>query len=317
MRSIRICVIRLLSTLKSLSWSLKRFLKIFDVNVTQILRLFVVWYSFHVLFHLRLNNFFNVLLMSLFFSKMTLFFFAHSLSNHFRLRFFDVSSIAQRLRLRAVVNLRLILLQCAFVKTLCFLSCNLIRVFVCSNVKCNSMSDICASTFKSWWEIVLNASQTMRKFCFCKSMRFLMNFMNEFEHSYDVCHVLNSYVIIDLTTAVYTCLVFLKQTSHVDAMRRVNASICVVIFSWIFLTCESHLNLMSSCILNILIKMNDFLMTSLMLMIVVMLKRRWFFVKCINSYLIDAKRASCRFAHHSHSTWIFFNALQLLFVLIL
>jgi hypothetical protein len=157
----------------------------------------------------------------------------------------------------------------------------------------------------------------MRKFCFCKLMRFLMNFMNEFERSCDACLVLNSYVMIDLTIAVYTCLVFLKQTFHVDAVKRVNANICVVLFSWIFLTCESHLNLMSSCTFNILIEMNDFLITSLMLIIVIMLKRRWFFIKCINSYLIDAKRASCRLAHNLHSTWAFFNALQLLFVLVL
>jgi hypothetical protein len=58
-----------------------------------------------------------------------------------------------------------------------------------------------------------------------------MSFMNEFERSCETCHVLNSYVMIDLTTAVYTCLVFLKQASHVDAVRRVSASICVVIFS--------------------------------------------------------------------------------------
>jgi hypothetical protein len=233
------------------------------------------------------------LLMSLFFNRMILFFFAYSLSNHFRLRFFDVSSVVRRLRSRVVVNLRLILLQCAFVRTLCSFSCNLIRVFVCSNVRCNSMSDICASTFRSSWKIVLNTLQTVRKFCFCKSIRFLMNFMNEFERSCDACHVLNSYVMIDLTTTVYTCFVFLKQIFHVDAMKRVSASICVVIFSWIFLTCESHLNLMSSCTFNIFIEMNDFLMISLMLIIVVMLKRQWFFVKCINSYLIDAKRASC------------------------
>jgi energy-converting hydrogenase Eha subunit E len=316
MRSICICVIKLLLILKSLSWSLKRFLKIFDVNVTQTLRSFVVWYSFQILFYLKFNNFFNVLLMSLFSSKMIFSFFAHNLLNHFRLRSFNVSFAVRRLRSRAIVSLRLILLQCVFVKTLCFFSCNFIRVFVCSSVKCNSMNDICVSTSKNWWKIVLNASQTMRKLYFCKSMRFLMNFMNEFERSCDACHVLNSYVIIDLTIAVYTCLVFLKQTFHVDAMKRVNANICVVIFSWIFLTYESYLNLISNCTFNIFIEINDFLMILLMLIIVVMLKRRWFFIKCINSYLIDAKRASYCFAHSSHSTWAFFNALQLFFVLV-
>jgi hypothetical protein len=243
-------------------------------------------------------------------------FFAHNLSNHFRLRFLDVSFVARRLCSRAIVNLRLILLQCVFVKTLCSFSCNFIRVFVYNIVKCNSMNNICVSTFKSWWKVVLNASQTMCKFCFCKSMRFSMNFINEFERSCDACHVLNSYVMINLTIAVYTCLVFLKQTFHVDAMKHVNASICVVIFSWIFLTCESHLNLMSSCTFNIFIEMKNFLMISLILIIVVMLKHRWFFVKCINSYLIDAKRASCRLIHSSHLTWIFFNVLQLFFVLV-
>jgi hypothetical protein len=255
--------------------------------------------------------------MSLSSRRMTFSFFAHNLSNHFRLRSLDVSSVVRRLRSRAIVNLRLILLQCAFVKTLCSFSCNLIRVFICSSVKCNSMNDICVSTFKNWWKVVLNASQTMRKFCFCKSMKFLMSFMNEFERSCDAYHVLNSYVMIDLTIVVYTYLVFLKQTLHVDAVRRVSASICVVIFSWIFLTCEFHLNLMSNCIFNIFIEMNDFLITSLMLIIVVMLKRRWFFVKCINSYLIDANRVSCRLVHNSHSTWIFFSVLQLFFVLVL
>jgi hypothetical protein len=254
--------------------------------------------------------------MSLFSSKMILSFFAHNLSNHFRLRFFDVSFVTRRLRSRAIVNLRLILLQCVFVRTLCSFSCNLIRVFVCSSVKCNSMSDICVSTFKSWWKIVLNASQTVRRFYFCKLMKFLMSFMNEFERSCDACHVLNSYVMINLTIAVYTCFVFLKQTSHVDAMRRVNASICVIIFSWIFLTYKFHLNLMSSCIFNIFIEMNDFFMISLMLIIIIMLKRRWFFVKCINSYLIDAKRVSCRFVYNSYSTWTFFNVLQLLWMLV-
>jgi hypothetical protein len=243
--------------------------------------------------------------MNLFFSKMISFFFAHNLSNHFRWRFFDVLSVVLRLCSNVVVNLCLILLQCVFVRTLCLFSCNLIRVFVCRNVKCNSMNEICASTFKSWRKIVLNASQTMRRFCFFKSMRFLMNFMNEFERSCDTCHVLNSYVMIDLTIVVYTCFVFLKQTFHVNTMRRVNASICVVIFSWIFLTCESHLNLMSSCIFDTFIEMNNFLITLLILIIVVMLKRRWFFVKCINSYLIDAKCVSCRLAYSLHSTWVF------------
>jgi hypothetical protein len=211
--------------------------------------------------------------MNLFSNKMILFFFAHNLLNHFRLRFFNVSFVIRRLRSRAIVSLRLILLQCAFVKTLCSFSCNLICIFVCNSVKCNSMNDICVSTFKNWWKVVLNASQTVCKLCFCNLMKFLMSFMNEFKRSCNACHVLNSYVMIDLTIVVYTCFVFLKQIFHVDAMRHMNASICVVIFSWIFLTCEFHLNLMLNYIFDIFIEMNDFLMISLMLIIVVMLKR--------------------------------------------
>jgi hypothetical protein len=138
----------------------------------------------------------------------------------------------------------------------------------------------------------------MRKFCFCKSMRFLMNFINEFKRSCNVCHMLNSYMMIDLTIIIYTCFVFLKQTFYVDTMKRVNANICVVIFSWIFLTCEFYLNLMLNCIFNIFIEINDFLMISLMLIIVVILKYRWFFVKYINLYLINMKRVLCCFVHN-------------------
>jgi hypothetical protein len=80
----------------------------------------------------------------------------------------------------------------------------------------------------------LNASQTVRKFCFCKSMRFLMNFMNEFERSCDACHVLNSYAMIDLTIIVYTYLVFSRLLTSMqwDVWARAFALSFFHKFSW-------------------------------------------------------------------------------------
>ncbi len=113
-----------------------------------------------------------------------------------------------------------------------------------------------------------------------------------------------------------TCLVFLKQAFHVKIVNLINASICVIILFWIFLMCESHFSLISSCTLNTRTIIVDFRMTFSTLIVIVMSNRLWFFAKCSSSYLIDAKRASCRRVHSSQMTWIFFNALQLLVMLV-
>ncbi len=92
----------------------------------------------------------------------------------------------------------------------------------------------------------------------------------------------------------------------------INVNICVIIFFWIFLTCESHFNLISNCTFNTRTIVVDFLMMFFTLIVIIMSNRLWFFVKCNNSYLIDAKRISCRCVHSSQMTCVFFSALQLL-----
>ena len=60
-----------------------------------------------------------------------------------------------------------------------------------------------------------------------------------------VCQTVEPKVIADLTTAVYTHLVFIKEASHVDAEIFVSANDCLVIFSWILLTCGPHFSVVS------------------------------------------------------------------------
>ncbi len=258
----------------------------------------------------------NALLSSMFALSIVSCCFEHNLSNHVRFRSLSVVSTKRRRRSRVVVNFRLILSQCVFISVLCAFSCNLIRVLTWRKTKCNSINWICGSTLRIWCEVVLKTSQIIRSFVFCSSMISFVSLFDVFDFSCEACYVLDSYVIIDRTTMIYTCLVFLKQASHVNAMSWERANICVVIFFWIFRTCDFHLSLMFIWILNILIEIVDFLITLLILMNAVILNLRWFCVKCINSYLIDAKRTSCRLVHSSHSSCVCFSALQLLFVLI-
>ncbi len=91
----------------------------------------------------------------------------------------------------------------------------------------------------------------------------------------------------------------------------INASIYVIILFCIFLTCKSHFNLTSNCTFNTRTIIIDFLMTFFILIVIVMLNRLWFRVKCNNSYWINAKRASCRRFHSSQMTCVFFSVLQL------
>jgi hypothetical protein len=111
------------------------------------------------------------------------------------------------------------------------------------------------------------------------------------------CHVLLSYMMTNRTTTLYTCLVFLKQTFYVKIVNRIKASIWIIIFFWIFLTCESHFNLMSICTVNTRTNDVSFLMMFFMLIAIIMSNHLRFRAKCNNSYLIDAKRVSWRRTH--------------------
>jgi hypothetical protein len=219
---------------------------------------------------------------------------AQNFANQTRLRFFDVMSTWRRFLFRVWINLRLILSQCLIIKTLCKSSCNLILIFVCKYAKCSSMNYICVSTFRISFNVIRNISLIMRKFCFWRFINLFVKNKVVFERSYDACHVLLSYVMINRTTTLYMCLIFLKQILQIKIVNLINANICVIILFWIFLLCELHFNLISSCMLNTRTIIVDSRITFFTLIVIVMSNRLWFFVKCSNSYLIDAKRTSCR-----------------------
>ncbi len=132
--------------------------------------------------------------------------------NQTRLHFFDVISTWSRFLFRASVSLRLILSQCLMIKALCESLCNLILVFVCKYVKCNSMNCIYVSTFKIFLNVIQNVSLIVRNLCFWRFINLLINDKDVFERLCDACHVLLSYVMTNWTMTLYTCLIFLKQT---------------------------------------------------------------------------------------------------------
>jgi hypothetical protein len=179
------------------------------------------------------------------------------------------------------------------------------------------MSCICVSTFRISLSVIENASLIVQRFWFWRFISLFVSDKDVSERSCDACHVLLSYVMTSRTTTLYTCLVFLKQTSSIKIVNLIKTSICVIILFWIFLTCKSHFNLISNCTLSTRTIVVDSLMTFFTLIVIVMSNRLWFFVKCNSSYLIDAKRASCRRAHSSQMTWVFFSALKLLVMLVL
>jgi hypothetical protein len=157
-----------------------------------------------------------------------------------------------------------------------------------------------------------NVSLIVRRFCFWRFINLFVKKKIVFERSCDACHVLLSYVMTNRTTTLYTCLIFLKQAFQIKIVNLINASICVIILFWIFLMCEFHFSLISNCTLNTRTIIVDFRMTFFTLIVIVMSNRLWFLVKCSSSYLIDAKRTSCRRVHNSQMTWVFFSVLQLL-----
>ncbi len=87
-------------------------------------------------------------------------------------------------------------------------------------------------------------------------------------------------------------------------------------FFWILCTWDFHFSLMSICILKIRIMIEDFLMISFMLMIIIMSKYLWLRARWNNSYLINAKRESWRLVHCSHTMCVCSQVLQLFVVLI-
>jgi hypothetical protein len=86
-------------------------------------------------------------------------------------------------------------------------------------------------------------------------------------------------------------------------------------FFWMLLTWVLHLSLMSICILRTRIWLKDCFTTSHIRTIICMSNFLEFFVKWINSYLIDTKTISWRRVHVSQWSCIFFRVRQLLVML--
>ncbi len=141
---------------------------------------------------MKFNNFLNILFENILMLKIEFCYFEHNLLNDTSLRFFDVALIDRRWQFRANVNLRLILSQCFFIKTLWAFSCNFVRVSVCKKIKENSIDFTCVSTIKSWREIVLKMLQIMRKFCFCNFIKLFVNLFKMFDWSCKICQVMKS-----------------------------------------------------------------------------------------------------------------------------
>ncbi len=118
MRSMRICVIKLLLILIKFSCNFKRFLKTRNDNVTQILRSSLVWYSLQAFFHFFCSHFLSFLSIDVFSLSVVSLIFAQRFLNQKCLRSFDVKSANRHRRLLDCVSLRLILLQWSMINVL-------------------------------------------------------------------------------------------------------------------------------------------------------------------------------------------------------
>ncbi len=118
-RSIRICVTRLLSALIMFLCSFKRFLKHRDDNVTQILRSLFAQHSFQTFSHFLCSIFLNFLFVDMCSLKVVALVFAQRLLNQKRSRSLDVEFARRRRRFLDCVNLRLILSQWLMINVSC------------------------------------------------------------------------------------------------------------------------------------------------------------------------------------------------------
>ena len=105
----------------------------------------------------------------------------------------------------------------------------------------------------------------------------LHSLLNSFSFLSCWCQIDASNAISDLTTAEYTCLIFVKITLHMKILKRLSISIfmtwltsicqrcashCSFMFSWIFRTCTSDFNLMTELFICMLIIMLNLLINN-------------------------------------------------------
>ncbi len=117
-RSIRICVTRLLSALIMFLCSFKRFLKHRDDSVTQTLRLLFARYFLQTFSHFLCSIFLSSLFVDMCLLKVVALISAQRFLNQKRLRLLDVKSAKRRRRFLDCVSLRLILSQWLMISAL-------------------------------------------------------------------------------------------------------------------------------------------------------------------------------------------------------
>ena len=85
-------------------------------------------------------------------------------------------------------------------------------------------------------DVILNVSVIVFKYLFCVVNNFSLNsFFNLFV---DLCQIIDVYVIIDLTTIEYICLILKKNVFHVNAIIFNNIMFVIIIFVFIVLMCD-------------------------------------------------------------------------------
>jgi len=117
--------------------------------------------------------------------------------------------------------------------------------------------------------------------------------------------------ISDLTTAEYTCLAFVKITSHVKTSRWLSVSIFVIWFIFICRRCASHCSFMFSCISRTHTSDFDLIIELSIYMLVIMSNLFNFLVKCVSSYFSDANVTSWMQAHFAQMLYALLNVLQI------
>ncbi len=122
--------------------------------------------------------------------------------------------------------------------------CSVILFYSMFRWTCSKLMYI--SVFRVSMFTLLNTSAMWRSIWFW-SVSSLCSLLNSSFFLSRWCQTDASNAISDLTTAEYTCLAFVKITSHVKTSRRLSVSILVIWFVSICRRCASHCSFMFSC----------------------------------------------------------------------
>ncbi len=125
------------------------------------------------------------------------------------------------------------------------------------------------------------------------------------------CQTDASNAISDLTTAEYTCLVFVKITSHMKTSRWLSVSILVTWFIFICWRCAFHCSFVFSYISKTCTSDFDLIIELSIYMLVIMLNLFDFLVKCVSSYFSDANVASWVQTHFAQTSCALLSVLQI------